>query len=149
LNKALKANIKSINSLNNDWKKSTPGIFFKNIQNYESFVIWLKNLNLKRIAYISNIISPLQLPFLAHVYDYPKFIKFKELTDLKDFFFIIPLNSSNNIPLIKFLKYLVQIYPAMLEYVVIIPSEEIRMVEDKILYINFRIDLQKNNKFSL
>lgn len=131
-----------------DWVKSTPGIYVRKFSNSHAFILWLNSMELKDIVCVSNSISVFELPFLAHMYDLPPIKKLNELGNLNKFFFIISLNPHINTLLINFLSSVVQVFPSMLENVILTPLEKIKTIEDKILYINFRIDQQENTNNS-
>ncbi|MFX1337185.1 MAG: hypothetical protein ACFFDK_01105 [Promethearchaeota archaeon] len=142
LQKALeKANQNKLSQID-QWVKSTPGICIRRFNNPHSFILWLKLMEFKEMVCVSNSISVHEFPFLAHMYDLPPIRKFSELGHLNKYFFIIALNIHGNSLLINFLNSLVQVFPAMLENIILSPLEKIKKVEEKILYINFRIDQQ-------
>ncbi len=146
LNKALNKIDQYKNLSNMDWIKSTPGIYVKTFQNDHSFILWLKSLNLKHVACISNsnFNFIFEFPFLAHTYDFPKITSFSNLENLVENFFIISINSHDNSLLIKFLTSLVKVFPSMLEHITLTPLNKITAIEDKILHINFQIDYQES-----
>ena len=127
-----------------DWTESTPGIYVKKFNNDHAFILWLKSMDLKEIVCISNSKSVFEFAFLAHTYDFPQIKKFNNLGNLNKIFFIISLNPHINTLLINFLSSLVQVFPSMLENITLTPFEKIKAIEDKILYINFRIDQQES-----
>jgi len=131
-----------------DWVKSTPGIYVRKFSNNLAFILWLNSMELKDIICVSNSIPVFELPFLAHMYDLPPIKKLNELGNLNKIFFIISLNPHINTLLINFLSSVVQVFPSMLENVILTPLEKIKTIEDKILYINFRIDQQENTNNS-
>jgi len=140
----LRKALDKVNLINNEeWVRSTPGIFISRFKNFQSFILYLKSLINNQIALIFNSISPLELTFLAHTYDFPKIKKFKHLEEQSEYFFIIASNPSNKAPLIEFLRILAQNFPLMIEKTVLIPLKKIKAPEDKILYINFQIDQQE------
>ena len=137
LNKALekardKSNIKS-----DDWTESTPGIQVRNLYDINSFLLFLNSLNSQRLIFICDPIYLYEMPFLYHMFDLPKIKKFEQLKHFKESFYFFP---SNNQVLSEFLKSLVHIYPSMLELVTLVPLKKIKVVEDKILYVDFQID---------
>lgn len=146
LKKALNKMNQHDNSTSSNWIKSTPGILVKTFNDKHSFILWLKLLNLKHIAYISNSISIHELSFLAHMYDFPHIKKISDLNELDKIFFVFSLNSYDNSILMRFLSSVVQIFPSMLEYITLIPLKNISKTEDKILYVNFLIDHQECKK---
>ena len=125
---------------NPDWIKSTPGIYVKVFSTNQSFILWLKSLELKHIVCISESISINEFPFLAHTYDFPKIKKFSSLDNLHELFFILSLNFQSNSLLIQFIFSLVEVFPSLLEHTILTPLNKIKAIEDKILYINFQID---------
>ncbi len=127
-----------------EWIKSTPGIKVKKLRRASSLVLYLNSMNIDKLTIVCNSITPSEFPFLAHMYDLPKIKKFSDLKKLDKRFYIIPLNSINNNLLISFLRALVENFPSMLVNVSIATLNEIKTVEDKILYINFHIDKQEN-----
>ncbi len=129
-----------------EWMKSTPGIYVKKFSNPDAFVLWLKLIELKNILCISNSISASEIPFLAHMYDLPPIKKFSEFNTPSTFFIIISVPSHINKPLINFLYSVVRVFPSMLENIVLTSLNQIKSTEDKILYINFRIDQQESTK---
>jgi len=131
-----------------NWVKSTPGIYVRKFSNNLAFKLWLNSMELKDIVCVSKSISVFELPFLAHIYDLPPIKKLNELGNLNKIFFIISLNPHINTLLINFLSSVVQVVPSMLENVILTPLEKIKTIEDKILYINFRIDQQENTNNS-
>ena len=133
-------------SNSDDWVKSTPGIYIKKFGNTYSFILWLKLMELKNILCISNLISASEILFLAHMYDLPPIKKFSELKNLSKFFIIMSLPSHINKSIINFLYSIVRVFPSMLETIVLTSLEKIKALEDKILYINFRIDQQESIK---
>jgi hypothetical protein len=144
LQKALQKKNQYKGSFPDKWVKSTPGIYVKRFHNYHSFILWLKLREIKEIVCVSDSISVLDFPFLYHMYDLPPIKHIKELGNLKKYFFIISLNSHANTLLINLLNSIVQIFPSMLENIILTPLGKIGPVENKILYINFRIDQQEN-----
>jgi len=144
LQKALEKANQYQNSQTEEWVKSTPGIYVKSFKNRQAFILWLKLSELKDIVCVSSSISVFEFPFLAHMYDLPPIKKLSELGNLNKYFFIISLNSHTNTLLINFLESMVQIFPSMLENVILTPLQKIKTVEEKILYINFRIDQQES-----
>jgi len=125
---------RSINK-NNSWIESTPGIYVMKLSNISSFLSFLKKY--KNISFISNYFSPFDVNFLYHYFDVPKIIHFRRLKNLKEQFFIIP---SNKTIIINILREIVQSHPSMLEYIIIANLNKIKMMSDKILFINFQID---------
>ncbi|MFX1383005.1 MAG: hypothetical protein ACFFBP_11235 [Promethearchaeota archaeon] len=121
----------------NDWVESTPGIYVKKLNNAHSIVSFLNKLNLNKITFISDLISPFNFGFLYHYFDVPNIKKFKQVKNLKEQFFIIP---SNKTTMINLLRNIVQSYPSMLEFITIATLDKIKTISDKILYINFQID---------
>ncbi len=135
LKKALnKLNDRNI-SKNDSWIQSTPGIFVKKLNNITSLLSLLKKF--KNICIISRSFSSFDVNFLYHYFDVPKIIRFKRLKNLNEQLFIIP--SSKTI-IINFLRKIVHSHPSMLEYITIANLNKIKMMSDKILYINFQID---------
>ena len=131
----------------NGWLKSTPGIYIRKFNNNLAFILWLNTMELKKIACVANSISVFEFPFLAHMYDLPPIKKFEEVGHLNKFFYIIALPPHINTLLINFLSSVVQVFPSMLENITLIPLKKIKSLEDKILYINFRIDQQESKNY--
>ncbi len=148
LKKALEKVTQYKRSPSDDWVKSTPGIYVRRFINSHAFILWLKLMELKDIVCVSNSISVFEFPFLAHIYDLPPIKKLNELGNLTKIFFIISLNPHINTLLIKFLSSMAQVFPSMLENVILTPLKTIKAIKDKILYINFRIDQQENTNNS-
>ena len=137
LNKALEKARHNLNNLSDNWVESTPGIQIRNLNNANSFYLFLNSLNCESLSFICDPISIYDISFLYHMFDFPKIKKFKQLQQLKETFFLFP---SNNQVLIEFLKSIVQIFPSMLELVTLLPLNNIKAMEEKILYVNFQID---------
>lgn len=134
--------IKSQNSQKSmTWIKSTPGIQVKYLNNSLSFINFLNSLDKKKFTFICESISPFNLNFLYHYYDYPRFIKLNRLKNMKDHFFIIP--SSKNI-VIEFLREIARDFTSMLEYFTLATQKKIKSMADKVLYLNFQIDQEGN-----
>ncbi|HEY0089473.1 MAG TPA: hypothetical protein VGB37_11560 [Candidatus Lokiarchaeia archaeon] len=129
-----------------DWLRSTPGIYIRKFNQEALFIFWLYLENSKNIAIILNSIFPLELNYFYNTFNFPKIAKFKKLENLSQTFYIIPINSSNNSPLIKFLRSVAESFPSMLERFNLIPLGKIIAPEDKILYINFQIDKKNSNE---
>ena len=146
LQKALEKTTLYENPHTDDWIKSTPGIYLKKFKNPDAFILWLKFMELNNILCILNSISPSEVPFLAHMYDLPPLKKFSELDLLSKFFIIISLTSHINKPLINFLYSVIRAFPSMRENIILTSLDHIKSTEDKILYINFRIDQQESTK---
>jgi hypothetical protein len=137
LNKAFEKTHQNSNLKKERWVESTPGIQVKNLPNSNSFHLFLKSLNRKFLTFVSDPITIQDIGFLYHMFDFPKIKKFKQLKHLKEAFFLFP---SDNQILILFLKSLVQVFPSMLELVTLVPLNNIKAMEEKILYVNFQID---------
>jgi len=141
LEKALKKQTTSNLAVEDKWIKSTPGIYLMRLKNNLSFIQCLNSINLKNLIVINDSLSPDET-ILGPFNDYPKMKQLKNLEISNDTFFLIPINQSNNVNLIEFLKVLVQIHPSLLEHIRFTPLNNIKAIEDKILYINFQIDKQ-------
>ena len=145
LKKALDKANQLINSEDKNWIKSTMGIYAMSLKSDQSFMFYLNSMNIKNLILIYDSISPHKLSFLAHTYEYHEIKKLKNLENLNEIFFLLPINISNNI-LIEFIKLLVQIFPSLLENITLTSLNKIKAIEDKILYINFKIDQEFNEK---
>jgi hypothetical protein len=137
LHKALEKARDTSKLKNDSWIESTPGIQVRSLNNINSLLLFLNSLNSQRLRFICDPISLYDLPFLYHMFDFPKVKKFEQLKNIKESLFIFP--SSTQV-LREFLKSLVQIYPSMLELVTLVPLNKIKATEEKILYVNFQID---------
>ena len=143
LNKALEKAHRNSKLKNDNWSESTPGIQVKNLNNTNSFHLFLKSLNHQHLVFVCDPITIFDINFLYHMFDFPKIKKFEQLNHLEKSFFLFP---SNNQILIEFLKSLVQIFPSMLELVTLVSLNKIKGMEEKILYVNFQIDQQGSAK---
>ena len=143
LNKAIENAHRNSNLKNDNWSESTPGIQVNNLNNTNSFHLFLKSLNHQHLIFVCDPITTFDINFLYHMFDFPKIKKFEQLNHLEKSFFLFP---SNNQILIEFLKSMVQIFPSMLELVTLVPLNKIKGMEEKILYVNFQIDQQGNAK---
>lgn len=137
--------VKNLSSFEKEkWIKSTPGIFVNSFKSEISIVLFLKSLEYEYLSLVFDSISALELPFLAHTYEYPKIEQFHKLKNLNNDFFVIPLNPFRKQRLVEFLRLIVENYPTMLEKITLIPLKKIKATQDKVLYINFQIDKREN-----
>ena len=139
LNKAIQKVHHRSNIKREKWVESTPGIQVRNMNNLNSFYIFLNSFNKRRLIIICDPISIYDINFLYHMFDYPKIKEFKEIKELNESIFLFPWN---NKILINFLKSLVNTFPSMIELVTLVPLKKVKAIEEKILYINFQIDLR-------
>ncbi len=112
-----------------EWEKSTPGIFVKRLSNSGSI---LENIN--------NILHN-KIVFNAEFEDknlYPDVINLDDLDDMSEYCYIFPY-SQNSQSSLRFLQVIKENYN--LKY---INLSNIKGIENKILYINFRIDQSKD-----
>ncbi|TKJ22590.1 MAG: hypothetical protein CEE42_12835 [Promethearchaeota archaeon Loki_b31] len=112
-----------------EWEKSTPGIFVKRLPNSGSI---LENIN--------NILHN-KIVFNAEFEDknlYPDVINLYDLDDMSEYCYIFPY-SQNSQSSLRFLQVIKENYN--LKY---INLSNIKGIENKILYINFRIDQSKD-----
>ncbi|TFF95717.1 MAG: hypothetical protein EU544_02185 [Promethearchaeota archaeon] len=132
--------LKGINSKESPWVKSTPGIYVRTFPSYNTFLRFMHDMTNKNLVLIFDTISAFDVPFLAHTYDYPNIKPVKKIENLEEKFFIL---SEEKSPLIDFIHQFVQIYPQIVEKMILTPLKRIEKIEDKILYINFQIDQQR------
>ncbi len=138
---------KALNTLNNNnipkigWIESTPGIKMKKLNNIHSFFSFLSNLNIIYITFVSDAFSPFDIAFLCHCFDVPRIKPLKRLENLNEHFFIIPSSKST---IINLLREIASSRPSILEFITIAILDKIKIMSDKILYINFQIDQVKN-----
>lgn len=125
------------NTESSKWRKSTPGILYRTFENYNSFIHYFHSSNNKPLSLIFTTITPFDIGFLAHTYDFPKIVKFKSQIDIDKRIFILSQDKSQ---LLNFLKKIVENVPSMIEEIFLISLRKIKRVEDKILYINFQLD---------
>jgi len=125
------------------WRKSTPGIYYRTFDTFNSFIHYFQFLRNGFFSFIFTTITAFDLGFLAHTYDFPRIVKLKSLKDLKDEFFILSDEKNN---LLHFLRKIVQIFPTLIEQILLIPLKKVKKIEDKILYVNFQIDQQQNSQ---
>ncbi len=142
LNKAIVKTKQPNHSRGEKWIESTPGIYVRSLKSNRSLILYLKSMDLKNLIMVFDAINLFELAFLAHTYDYPKIKKLENIKDLKNSFVIIPINTFDQV---KLLKLIAQIFPSMLEKITIATLNKIKTDGDKILYINFQID-KKGNK---
>ncbi|MHA1292779.1 MAG: hypothetical protein ACTSQJ_08955 [Promethearchaeota archaeon] len=142
LEKSLNKLNEPLSGKNKDWIESTPGIFIKKFENENSFIFYLNNLNLNQIIFVFNSIHPTHLPFLMHVFDYPKIKKFKNINNLEDSLFIISVNHFEKKLLLELLKLIASLFPSTLKNITLTTIKKIKAPEDKILYINFQCDVR-------
>ncbi|MFX1238733.1 MAG: hypothetical protein ACFE8P_13580, partial [Promethearchaeota archaeon] len=125
-----------------EWIDSTPGILVKNLNSINSLIRFLKLLEQPKLTCICKPFSLVNIGFLYHAYEQPKWVKFEQL-NLKNekFFILIP----NNDMLILLLKKVIELYPSILEIFTLVIMNNIKSLSDKTLYINFKLD-QMNNR---
>lgn len=122
--------LNSFQSLNvENWKKSTPGIYVRKFSNNESFIKYFKSfLSFNPIFLINN-------NDVRKVNSYLKVNEFETINTISEFFYIIPayniiIEDSNFFQLFKDLKD-----------IKFLTLSKINRIEDKFLYVNFRLDL--------
>ena len=116
---------------NENWTRSTPGIYVRKFSSYNSFINYFKSLESFNPIFITNYIDNQEVN--------PSFTlkKFELLDNLSEFFYIIPLyniaiedptffESFRDLKGIKFLTL-----------------SKINRIENIFLYINFRLDLSR------
>lgn len=121
-----------INYLENEnWMKSTPGIYVRKFPRYNSFINYLKSLESFNPIFITNYINNQEVD--------PSFTlnKFEGLDNLFEFFFIIPFyNIGIEDPMFfESFRDLIDIK--------FLTLSKINRIEDIFLYINFRLDLSR------
>jgi hypothetical protein len=119
---------------NNRWLKSTPGIFIRKFFEFSSFIEFYKSIVIGKSFFL--IDNP---QFVEKIGEY---LNLNQINfEFSDFdFFIIPVYkiTRKNSNLIERFKEVKNIYPLSLS--------KIKVVEDKILYLNFLKDHQKTQQ---
>ncbi len=134
--------INRINSIENNWTRSTPGIYVRKLNDNMEFIHFLF-IEKGPLIFLLNNTSPFSFPFLYHTQGYPKVKKLYQIKDLKERFFIIPSKSSDNKKLVDILKVITQTDTSKLEIIYLTSLDKINSLGDKILYTNFQIDRQE------
>ena len=127
LKKVLDKNISTINSNGNKWIKSTPGIYSKSFLDDSSFIDYLDSAVQDPIIFVFDEFDNMDESNI------PEIKNINSLENLRDNFYIIPtypFSENNNI--IKMILSLTNIK--------LVPLPKIRLIQDKILYINYLID---------
>lgn len=127
LKKVLDKSISTINSDGNKWIKSTPGIYSKSFLDDLSFIDYLGSSVQDPIIFIFDEFDNMDENNI------PEIKNINTLENLRDNFYIIPtypFSKSNNI--IKLILSLTNIK--------LVTLPKIRLIQDKILYINYLID---------
>jgi len=114
-----------------EWEKSTPGIFVKRLSNYSSILENINNILHNKIVFITEF-EDKNL--------YPDVINLDDLDDMGEYCYVFPY-SQNLQSSLRFLQLIKENYN--LKY---INLSNIKGIENKILYINFRIDQIKDIK---
>ncbi|MFW9898610.1 MAG: hypothetical protein ACFFDO_05055 [Candidatus Thorarchaeota archaeon] len=114
-----------------NWKKSTPGIYVRKFSNNESFIKYFKSFVFFNPIFLINDND------VGKVHFYLTVNEFETLNTLSEFFYIIPAyniitEDSNFFQTFKDLKD-----------VKFLTLSKINRIENKFLYINFRLDLLK------
>lgn len=131
----LRKAIDKINLVNSSdiekWRKSTPGIYIRNFSNNESFIKYFKSFPSFNPIFLINDND------VEKVNSYLTVNEFETLNTISDFFYIIPayniiIEDSNFFQLFKELKD-----------IKFLTLSKINSIEDKFLYVNFRLDLLK------
>jgi hypothetical protein len=131
LRKAIdKVNLFNSSDIEN-WKKSTPGIYVRKFSNNESFIKYFKSFVFFNPIFLINDND------VGKVNSYLTVNEFETLNTLSEFFYIIPayniiIEDSNFFQTFKDLKD-----------VKFLTLSKINRIENKFLYINFRLDLLK------
>ncbi len=112
-----------------EWENSTPGIFVKRLPNSGSILENLNNILHNKIVFIAEF---------ENKDLYPNVINLNDLDDMSEFCYILPY-SRNSQSSLRFLQVIKENYN--LKY---INLSNIKGIENKILYINFRIDQSKD-----
>lgn len=108
-----------------EWKKSTPGIFVKRLLNSGSILENINNILHNKIVFIAEF---------ENKDLYPDVINLDDLDDMSEYCYIIPY-SQNSQSSLRFLQAIKEKYNLKC-----INLSNIKGIENKILYINFRID---------
>ena len=112
-----------------EWEKSTPGIFVKRLSNSGSILENINNILHNKIVFIAEF---------ENMDLYPDVINLDDLDDMSEYCYIFPY-SQNSQSSLRFLQVIKENYN--LKY---INLSNIKGIENKILYINFRIDQSKD-----
>lgn len=112
-----------------EWEKSTPGIFIKRLPNSGSILENINNILHNKIVFITEF---------ENKNLYPDVINLDDLDDISEYCYIFPY-SQNSQSSLRFLQVIKENYN--LKY---INLSNIKGIENKILYINFRIDQSKD-----
>lgn len=112
-----------------EWEKSTPGIFVKRLSNSGSILENINNILHNKIVFIAEF---------ENKDLYPDVINLDDLDDMSVYCYILPY-SQNSQSSLRFLQVIKENYN--LKY---INLSNIKGIENKILYINFRIDQSKD-----
>jgi len=112
-----------------EWEKSTPGIFVKRLPNSGSILENINNILHNKIVFIAEF---------ENKDLYPDVINLDDLDDMSEYCYILPY-SQNSQSSLRFLQVIKENYN--LKY---INLSNIKGIENKILYINFRIDQSKD-----
>ena len=112
-----------------EWEKSTPGIFVKRLSNSGSILENINNILHNKIVFIAEF---------ENKDLYPDVINLDDLDDMSEYCYIFPY-SQNSQSSLRFLQVIKENYN--LKY---INLSNIKGIENKILYINFRIDQSKD-----
>lgn len=127
LKKALDKSISTINSNGNKWIKSTPGIYSKSFLDDSSFIDYLVSMVQDPIIFAfdeSDEMDESNMPEIKNI---------NTLENLRDNFYIIPTYPFSKTDInIKLILSLTNIK--------LITLLKIRLIQDKILYINYLID---------
>ena len=112
-----------------EWEKSTPGIFVKRLPNSGSILENINNILHNKIVLIAEF---------ENMNLYPYVINLDDLDDMSEYYYIFPY-SQNSQSSLRFIQVIKENYN--LKY---INLSNIKGIENKILYINFRIDQSKD-----
>lgn len=129
LNKALEKINRDEKVKTQEWEKSTPGIFVKRLSNSGSILENINNILHNKIVFIAEF---------ENKDLYPDVINLDDLDDMSVYCYILPY-SQNSQSSLRFLQVTKENYN--LKY---INLSNIKGIENKILYINFRIDQSKD-----
>ena len=127
----------------NNWRKSTPGFFFRKFENKNLLLSYLNSILLKEIIIIPGYNSSSLLSLEKN----KKKLKIKNIQDLNNFeekFYIISLNAKYDKLLTEFIENITN-FPKILENLTVIELNNIKASENRILYINYLNDQQKSN----
>ncbi len=134
LNKAINKSVQIESTENDNWIKSTPGIFCKKFQDNKSFLNNFKLTIRGKPAFICNS---------KENKSHTKPIEFDSLDDINDLFYIIPASAI----LTKALNF-IQLFNE-LKNIKFVSLSKIKAIENKILYINFQIDKLETKESNL